>query len=500
MKNAHICFVIPPSVFLLDERVIMSLGVLSIAAVLEKFFPVDVLDLSGIANYEETIARYLEDNCPTTIGLTATTPQMPSVANIIRTIRQNAPAIRIILGGPHVTLVHAAAVRENRDSRPNRATAILRDLELLADVLVAGDGEKAIFRALEPDSPPIVNADNPHSSLFLRSEDLDRLPWPARHLIAVDSYHYQIDGERALSIVSQLGCPFGCGFCGGRHSPSFRRMRSRQVEGIIGEMEHLYRTYGVRGFMFYDDELNVNQSQIVKLLEKIIALQKRLGTEFRLRGFVKAQLFDDEQAKLMYRAGFRWLLSGFESASPAILKAMNKRASVEDNTRCLEIARRHGLKVKALMSIGHPGESPATIEETRNWLKTVRPDDFDTSIITIYPGTPYYEDSVPHPSRENVWVYTSGGAVLYSQEIDFSRVADFYKGDPNQGYQSFVFTDYLSPGDIVALRDNLEQEIRSELGLPPLVSAPALYYEHSMGQNGLPHTILRQSAESKVAI
>ena len=32
----------------------------------------------------------------------------------------------------------------------------------------------------------------------------------------VGSYHYTIDGHRALSLIAQLGCPFECGFCGGR--------------------------------------------------------------------------------------------------------------------------------------------------------------------------------------------------------------------------------------------------------------------------------------------
>ena len=33
---SHICLVTPPSIFLLDERVFMTLGILKIAAVLEK--------------------------------------------------------------------------------------------------------------------------------------------------------------------------------------------------------------------------------------------------------------------------------------------------------------------------------------------------------------------------------------------------------------------------------------------------------------------------------
>ena len=36
--------------------------------------------------------------------------------------------------------------------------------------------------------------------------------------------------------------------------------------------------------------------------------------------------------------------------------------------RAVDIAKSHGLKVKALMSIGHAGESEESIENTKNWL------------------------------------------------------------------------------------------------------------------------------------
>src|SRR5207245_6494827 len=132
-------------------------------------------------------------------------------------------------------------------------------------------------------------------------------------------------------------------------------------------------------------------------------LQKQLGVQFRLRGFIKSQLFTDEQADAMARAGFRWMLTGFESGSPRILENINKKATREENTRCVEIARRHGLKVKALMSIGHPGESQETILDTHRWLLAVKPEDFDVTIVTTYPGTPYYDYAV---QDGEVWTYT----------------------------------------------------------------------------------------------
>ena len=493
MTTSRVCLIVPPSPFLSDERVFMSLGVLKVASAIESSYPVDVLDLSGVSNYDEVVCEYVNANRAVAIGITVTTPQLPAAVAIIKTIRSQAASVKIILGGPHITLVHAAFLREQGQHRTGRATDALSDLENIADVLVAGDGEKAMLLALGSNPPKVINADDPAGSLFLHDEDLNVLPWPARHLIDVDSYHYFIDGERALSIVSQLGCPFGCGFCGGRFSPSLRRMRSRSMESVLAEMEHLHRTYGVNGFMFYDDELNVNHAKITELMAGVIDLQGRLGVEFRLRGFVKSQLFNEEQAHLMYRAGFRWLLTGFESASPEILANMNKRATVEENTRCIEIAKASGLKVKALMSLGHPGESHESVALTRDWLLQVKPDDFDITLITVYPGTPYYDNAVPHPEHEKVWVYTYNGATLYSREIDYCHVADFYKGDPDIGYESFVFTESLSAGDLVQLRNNIEREIRQKLNIPYPASTPATRYEHSMGQFAIPQSILRSS-------
>ena len=244
----------------------------------------------------------------------------------------------------------------------------------------------------------------------------------------------------------------------------------------------------------YDDELNVNK-KIVELMNLIAKTQEDLGTEFRLRGFVKAELFTEEQAEAMYRAGFRWILVGFESGSPRILENINKKATREDNARCLEIARKHGLKVKALMSIGHPGESEETVVETRDWLMKVKPDDFDVTIITTYPGTPYYDYAVPHPDNPNVWVYTykKTGNKLYSMEVDYRTTADYYKGNPEGGYQSFVYTDYLSPEQLVELRGFVEKDVRNKLNIPFNSSAPAIRYEHSMGQTNFPKHILRST-------
>lgn len=489
-----ICLIIPPSPFLLDERVFMTLGILKIAAVLEQAnIKVYVLDLSGISNFELVVQDYISTHPHVRMfGLTATTPQMPAVIKIATVIREECANARLILGGPHVTLINAALKNEIKKGIKGRAHVALEHIKTIFNVLVSGDGECAIFTALQPDSPCHIDADDVKSDMFLTNVSLEKLPLPARHLVDVESYHYSIDGVNALSLIAQLGCPFECGFCGGRSSPMLRKIRTRTSQSVVDEMVHLYQTYNVRGFMLYDDELNVNP-KMIELMRLIAQTQRDLGVEWRLRGFIKAELFTAEQAEVMYAAGFRWILTGFESGSPQILKTINKKATREENTQCVWLARNAGLKVKALMSIGHPGETQETIEETKKWLLEVRPDDFDVSIITSYPGTPYYDEAVPHESIPGVWVYTHKGEVLYQLEINHNLVADYYKGDPNGGYRAYVYTHNLTADDLVRLRNEVEFEVRRVLNIPFNPSTSSVFYEHSMGQQGIPSNILRSS-------
>ena len=629
----NICLVTPPSVFLLDEKVFMSLGILKVAASLEAAgHQVEHLDLSGVSNYEEVTRIHCQNTKARIFGLTATSPQMPAATKIVTVIRREASGAKIILGGPHVTLVNAAS--KSGKTKNHRATIELDALSRHYGTLVAGDGEKAVQQAMSSGYQKLYDADDPQSSYWLSSQDFTESPWPARHLVDVDSYHYTIDGERALSMICQLGCldpatsimlqsghelpisdikkgdlvqcysvkarkfvgipvasvwqreannlwettwndgailritgehpvytpngwkviedikegehvaslikikmpqaftkasdlvwrklvnkrfigkstvfnitvhpihtyfaagllvhncPFECGFCGGRQSNMLRRIRLRSIDSVIAELEYLYLTYGVKGMMLYDDELNVNK-QCIQLMQAIKNLADKNGIEWRLRGFVKAELFNEAQAEAMYAAGFRWLLCGFESGHPKILKNINKKATLEDNGLMLRTAHKYGLKVKALMSIGHPGESEETISATRDWLLQEKPDDFDCTVITTYPGTPYYDSALD--IGDDTFCYTFHGDNLYSRDIDFSTEAAYYKGMPGS-YQSFVWTDYLSAEQIVSLRDSLEEEVREKLHVPFNSSAAAINYEHSFGMGPLPSQILRGRA------
>ena len=90
--EATIGLIIPPSPFLLDERVFVSLGMLTVAAALERSgYGVALLDLSGVQNYTDAVAPFLASAGVQTVGITATTPQLPAVVKIRDAIRRCRP-------------------------------------------------------------------------------------------------------------------------------------------------------------------------------------------------------------------------------------------------------------------------------------------------------------------------------------------------------------------------------------------------------------------------
>jgi len=496
-----ICLIMSPSPFLLDERVFMSLGILTVAAALEeKGYPVDMIDLSGIKNYLEVMENYISLNPDvSTYCITSTTPQIPLAVKINDVIKKAGK--RVIAGGPHFTLINSACKKEKRNGIDGRATKALKKLKDIFDTIVCGDGEHAIFESLT--GQKFVDADDKSSPLFLSNEDFTNTPFPARHLVDIDSYNFHIEGKKGLSLIGQLGCPFACGFCSGRNSPTFRKIRTRDIENVMAEIDQMYTTWGIEAFTFYDDELNVTKT-LPDLLKLLIDYQKKHHTQFKLRGCLKAELFNEEQAELMYEAGFKKVLVGFESGSPRILDNINKRATREDNTRCIDIGRKYNIEIKALMSIGHPGESTETVDDTKYWLKEVKPEEFDVTIITVIPGSPYYDDATLIENcnvvggdheiqpQNNVYMYEARRTKdkLYSIEVDNLVEFEYYKGIPGE-YNAFVFTDYLSRKDLVAYRDEIDEEVVKFLGHTRNMSVESQLYEHSMGM--IPNFILKSS-------
>lgn len=447
-----IALVNPPSPFLLDERVFPPLGLLRIAAVLEQAgHQVEVMDLAGFPDYVDEARRWMAARPPFDVaGIGFTTPQFPRAVAVLRMLREDYPSLPVMAGGSHPSVQPQSCIG-------------------LFDAVVAGDGEEMVFPAIQVgrcdgEPGPIFDA---ATKVSLLVQDLNVLPLPARHLIDMNSYRYALMGRKGTSVISQLGCPFGCTFCCGRNLKVYRKVRVRTPENIVAEVRHLQEVYGMQAVVFYDDELNLLPDQTIQLCQAL----KPLGVIWR--AFVKAELFTPEIARAMVEGGCREVCTGVESGDDRILKIIRKNTTAEINHRARRIAKEHGLRFKAFTSIGHPGEDREAVQATKRWLLEAQPDDFDVTIITIYPGTPIYD----HPEQFD-------GLIFYDR-IDYSQETAYYKGIPGD-YVSYVWTPWLSKEELVQLRDEVEDDARKALGIPYPKSFTGDHvtgeqFEHSMG-------------------
>lgn len=450
--------IIPPAPYLTNPKALAPLGVLYIAGYIESKGDVPiVLDLAGIDNYVEYTINKLKDIKCNCIGISATSGQIFYVLNIVKAIRQELPHIKIIGGGAHFTHTSIAHRRI-----PHRTQHFIDDFYKYFDTIVLGDGELAIYEAINTNKK-IVDATIPTSPSYMTSEVISDLPWPARHLIDIKSYNYDfgcstVKGSNAINIMSQRGCPYGCRFCSSRVDKYSRLVRKTSYQKTLDEIEHLYKTYGYTDIAIYDDELNVHP-ELSKFLNGFQDLQMKLGQKFRFRAFLKSNLCTDVQMKALADAGLTVAVIGGESGSDRILSNIAKKSTVEQNTKFVELCHKYNVHAKCIMSVGHPGETPDTLDETERWLDKVKLNDVNFTIISCLPSSFYYDYA---KLENNVWVYSvpENGDKLYSIDVDFHSKPNILNGNLDYGYESTVWTDTLSQDDLVKWHAHLETKFK----------------------------------------
>ena len=80
------------------------------------------------------------------------------------------------------------------------------------------------------------------------------------------------------------------------------------------------------------------------------------------------------------------MLYGVESGSQRILDFYDKRITVAQSARALELTKDAGLHTKGFIIIGNPLETLETLEETRNFVMRAALDDISITYFTPYPG------------------------------------------------------------------------------------------------------------------
>ena len=407
----------PSSPFLLNQKSFVNLGLLTIGAYLQKLgWDVDVIDLAG----KDEIKK--NDVCTdaSLIGISSTTPQYHIANHIFRLIwllkEESNREIPVVVGGPGPTV------------DPNAYKNSGFDLTVMGEGEIAMNNIAIAVKAGLKLIPQIVHP--------IPVSDFDVLPHPNRDLISMEEYNYEIDGFSFTNTITSRGCPYKCAFC----CSVDEKMRMHSATWVIRDINKI-RNYGFDGVMFFDDVFTLNSKRLLKICE-YMKKEKMI-----YRCFVRGDT-TRETLKLLADTGCIEVGVGVESGSQKILDTIKKGVTVEQNMNLVKNAHEFGIKVKAFTIFGLPGENRSTIKETEKWLLEAKPDAYDITIFTPYPGSDIYNNPDDYA-------------------IDWEVGAEYfpYKAAYTPGYRSMVWTPDLTAEELDNLREEVDLRVRDTLGI-----------------------------------
>ena len=284
------------------------------------------------------------------------------VRETLEMVKEIYPHVPVVLGGIYASLCFEHA-RQNT----------------LADLVIKGPAEPHLKKIIKK----FTGFELDDSNL---SGDLDALPYPALDLQHKIAY---------APILTSRGCPFSCEYC----ASSFLEpeLRQRSPENVFKEINHWHQDHGVKNFAFYDDALLINAKQFAfPLFEKIIS--SKIDVFFHTPNALHIKPITEQTARLMFKAGFKTIRLGLETADFSKNRSHDKKVGGNDFYTAVEHLKAAGFtksQVGAYLLCGLPGQN---IDEVERSMRLVK----DTGILPVLayytpiPHTPMWEAAIKY--------------------------------------------------------------------------------------------------------
>ena len=361
-------------------------------------YEVDILDLDAHARPTGEVADFISKGQYSVIGMGCIVTGYRHIKALSTLIKEVNPDTLIVAGNsvassiPEILLsrtkVDIVVLGEGDETFPDLLEAISsgRDLSTVEGIAFRQDGR--LFKT--PDRPLITNIDSiPHPfwDMFDMECYIDNMSKNANEpLPPIDRAEI-----RAFNINTARGCPFRCSFC--YHVFFGKKYRWRSPKSIIEEMRFLNSKYGTNLFSFHDELTFFSAEQANEFASALLdsALKVYYIADCRSGIFYKDEHV--EVARKLKGSGCLSLSYSLESASPEILKWMNKKLTAEQFSRQREILKRAGLASLTSLVIGYPNETKETIEMTFQCCldNGIYP---SAGYLLPQPGTPMYDYAI----------------------------------------------------------------------------------------------------------
>jgi radical SAM superfamily enzyme YgiQ (UPF0313 family) len=366
----RILLINPPYPF--EEHPSPPFGLMSLAAYLiENGHEVRIEDYIIERCSVERYKSVLDEFNPDVIGATAVSMTVKKSLSILKDYRSIAPEIVTVMGGAHVTFDSEGILNAGG-----------------IDFIVRGEGEITFTELLnfisEGKDPAAVNGISYMSDGKVHHTpdreligDINILPYPARHLVAMSKYKAM---DLPINMITSRGCPHSCIFCLGRRMVG-SRLRYFDVERVVDEFEMLSKM-GFSQINISDDLFTSNKKRCIAICDGIISR----GIKQVWSAFARVDTISEELLDKLKEAGCTTLCFGIESGNQEILDRVKKKTTLDKCRAAADMCRKSGIIPLASYILGLPGETEETVKNTLKFAFDLNMD-FGIHILAPFPGT-----------------------------------------------------------------------------------------------------------------
>jgi len=369
----------------------VPMGLAYIAAYLEpRGVRVDVLDCQALQVSSEEVRRKVARLRPDIVGITCVTTNFYEACEIARAVKKASERTRVVLGGPHPTVMPEEALRHEEIDLVVRGEG-----EVTMHEVASGRNNREIEGLSFKEGGKIVhNLDRP------LIEGLDCLPMPARHLLPMERYRPEPDfvvRSPTHVLITSRGCPYRCIFCAARLISGYK-YRMNSVQRVLEEIDLLVTRYHARGLLFYDDNFTVNRERAEEICDRLVEKYSNEGLVWACS--TRVDNVDKALLRKMRSAGCRIISYGIESGSERLLKLIRKGIALEQVKAAVRWTKEAGIECRGSLILGLPTESKEESLRTIQFAKELALDRAKFSLATPYPGTELYRQALESDSFE----------------------------------------------------------------------------------------------------
>lgn len=295
------------------------------------------------------------------------------------------------------------------------------------------------------------------------------LKWPQPYPLMASSVNRATlsDGEKkevlVIPYIFNYNCPFHCAFCV-QSGEDKKKIVVKPTEVILDEIEALMQKYESNFFYFYNNTFNYTPKFVREFCEGI----QRRGIKIYWSDCARFNNLNKELVNMLYEAGCRKLVFGFETGSDKLLQLFDKQLNLEHAENVLQWCKDAGIWADIEVIIGLPYEFEEDYKETEAFIRKNR------NLINHFAMNRYFvvPDSLigRHPERYGiklVRVKKRYDALLNMNYQCFVEGKQVRSGASNFQVYRYSELDGRSHSEIVAhTNDKLKRLVNTYLELP----------------------------------